>query len=122
MIRPGRPTRPPLALDAFGSAAGLAIVCGALAIVVPFLVAVTGTLTAIAVAAWAIARASGEEARRLRHSSTAAAAVGLAVAAVLYLAPPPHFGPYRALVLALVTAVFWASETGRIALLTGAGR
>jgi len=122
MIRADRPTPPPLALDAFGSATGLAVVCGALAIVVPFLVSVTGTLAAIAVAAWTIARASADEARSFRHGSTAVAAVGLAVAAVVYLKPPASFGPYRALLLALVTATFWAIERRPVVPLRGAGR
>jgi len=106
-------SRPSLGFDAFGAAVGLSVISGALAIVVPFLAVLTGTLAALSVASWTVNRRGMPLRRRLfrrRIGWWAAAAVG--GAGILYLDPPEPFAPFRSLGLALALVLLWAEEQG----------
>ncbi len=98
---------PPLGFDPFSAAVGVAVVVGAIAVVQPYLVAFTGTLAALALASYLLAR----RVRRSRRSRTASGerwALGaVGIGGVLFLAPPPGYLPFRALGLALALAVLW---------------
>jgi hypothetical protein len=109
-----------LGFDPFGTAVGLAVISGGLAITVPFLAVLTGTLAALALASWAVGRPRGAPGRRLfRRRSGGWAAAAVAVGAVLYLDPPGPFAPFRALALALALTLLWMEERGGIPVLPG---
>lgn len=106
--------RAPAGFDPFTAGTGLAVITGALAIVVPYLALATGTLAALAFAAWAIGR-ERRAGRAGRFGTARWALVGLAVAGLLYLDPPHDYAPYRSLVLALGLVGLWAAERRRAA-------
>ena len=108
----------PLGFEPFGAAVGLALVSGALAILVPYLALLTGTLAALAVAGWAVGRRSREIGAAPRPRGVAAATV-VGGAAVVYLDPPAVFDPYRSLALALALALLWWSETHALGRFSG---
>jgi hypothetical protein len=92
---------PPFEFEAFGAAVGSGIVCGALSILVPFLVAPTATLAALALAGWvSIARRRGSLTRSGVSTGRAVALCILAGAAVVFLVSPSPLTPYRGLLLA----------------------
>lgn len=111
---------PPLPLgrlgaDAFGTASGLALVTGALSLLLPSLRFPTATLAALAVAGWASVR------RRPARDGPGRAHLGagrlsslglLAVAAAAFLDPPAALQPLRGLLLALALVPLWWLERG----------
>jgi len=100
---------PSLGFDAFGGAVGLAVISGALAIVVPSLAVLTGTLAALAVAAWAVGgRAAAAGGGRRGGLRAAGEGTVVAAAALLYLDPVHGYAPFRSLGLALALVLFWA--------------
>lgn len=100
MTDPAR-SAPLLDFEAFGGAVGVAVVCGALSVFVPLLIAPTATLAALAVAGWAsLARRRGS----LTWSGVGRGPVAglgvLAGASVGFLLSPPLLAPFRGLLLA----------------------
>ncbi len=87
--------------EAFGAAVGSAVVCGALSVLVPILVAPTATLAALALAGWlSLARRRGSLSRGNFGPGPAVALCILGGASVGFLASPPFLLPYRGLLLA----------------------
>ncbi|MGP8077118.1 MAG: hypothetical protein ACLQD8_04805 [Thermoplasmata archaeon] len=110
-MRGADPYRPSLGFDAFGAAVGLSVISGALAIVVPFLAVLTGTLAALSVASWAASRYGTPVGRHLfRHRFGGWAALAVGGTAALYLDPPVPFAPFRSLGLALALVLLWREE------------
>lgn len=106
------PSFPPgrLGADAFGTASGLALVTGALSLLLPSLRFPTATLAALAVAGWASAhrRASRDASAGNRRGAGQIPSLGLlAVAAAAFLDPPPVLQPLRGLLLALALVPLW---------------
>lgn len=105
---------PPVEFEVFGTAVGGGLVAGALSIVAPFLLGLTGTLTALAVAGWARLHARGG-----RTGSTVLGGRGsLALAllgggALMFLFPPEGLQAFRGLVLAVSTVPLWWLERAR---------
>ncbi len=100
----------PLGFEAFGTASGLAIVSGALALLVPGLAMLTAALAGLAVAGWASIGARRRAADRLRSSP---ALLVLGLAAVGFLDPPVPLVRARALLLALGLVPLWLGERRR---------
>ena len=97
----GRVTPRLFEFEAFGAAVGSAVVCGALSVLVPTLMAPTATLAALAVAGWlSLARRRGSLSRNSIGSRPIAALCILGGAAVEFLASPPTLSPFRGLILA----------------------
>jgi len=99
--------------EAFGTASGLAVVVGALSVVVPGFGVLTATLVALALVGWASVHRRG--ARSLRRSGPASAAyvvafVVLGATTAAYLDPPPALLPWRALLLGLGIVPLWSIE------------
>ena len=87
--------------EAFGAALGSAVVCGALSILFPLLVAPTATLAALAVAGWAsLARRRGSLTRKGLGRGSAVALGVLGGATAGFLLSPPFLSHFRGLVLA----------------------
>jgi len=97
----GARVAPPFEFEAFGAAVGSAVVCGALSLLVPVLIAPTATLAALALAGWvSLARRRGSLARKgIGRGSTVALSI-LGIAAVGFLVSPPLLAPFRGLLLA----------------------
>lgn len=105
-----------LGLEAFGTASGLAVIAGSLAVVVPMFDALTVTLVALAIAGWASARRRGARRAGVAVRAVVASAVGLValgIAGAAYVAPPAPLAPWRALVLALGVVPLWTLERRR---------
>jgi hypothetical protein len=102
-----------LGFDAFGTACGLAVVTGALALLSPRLDALTAALAALAVAGWASLHRRRPGPRSPRPGRYAAPLVLLGASAFVYLDPPPALSIGRALVLGLGLVPLWAAERGR---------
>lgn len=92
---------PLIEFEAFGVAVGSALVCGALSTFVPFLVAPTATLSALALAGWV------SQLRRRGSLSRSGIGLGpslalglLGGAALTFLDPPAPLAPVRGLLLA----------------------
>ena len=102
-----------LGFEAFGAACGLAVVAGALATAVPAFDALTVTLVALAIAAWASRhRRSGRRppgGARRTDAYVAAFAV-LAAASIAFADPPGGWASTRALALGLAVVPLWAVE------------
>jgi hypothetical protein len=97
----GARVAPLFEFEAFGAAVGSGIICGALSILVPFLVAPTATLAALALAGWvSIARRRGVLTRRGIGTGSAVALCVLGGATVGFLVSPPPLAPFRGLLLA----------------------
>lgn len=96
--------------EAFGTACGLAVVSGALSIVAPVFDALTATLVALAVAAWASVHRRGSTplVRSVRAVGSAFALLGVGV--VVFVDAPPPTGPWRALLLGFAVVPLWAVE------------
>jgi len=87
--------------EAFGAAVGSAVVCGALSVLVPILVAPTATLAALALAGWlSLARRRGSLSRIGFGAGSVVALCILGGASVGFLASPPFLAPFRGLLLA----------------------
>jgi len=102
-----------LGFEAFGTACGLAVVAGALSVVVPTFDVLTATLVALALAGWAsLHRREGRRPGRPTGPVavyTASFAVLATAVAVFFEAPGP-WAPWRALVLGLGVVPLWAVE------------
>lgn len=100
-----------LGFETFGTASGLAIISGAIALVVPMFTMLTVVLATLALAGWASLR------HRKRRDPVRPAAVGLllavglfAAAVALFLEPPPLVAPARSLLLGLGLVPLWVRE------------
>lgn len=102
----GLAARPPLEFEVVGVAAGIGVVSGALALVGPYLAALTGALAALALAGWLAAR-SRTPGVALVDRGGALALVILGAAAVIYVAPPVGLASVRALLLGLALVPLW---------------
>ena len=105
-----------LGREAFGTAVGLAVVVGALSVVLPAFDALTGTLVALAVAGWASGHRRGNGAPRWRPGSIGASRVALAVLGIAvagFVDPPPPIATYRGLALGLGVVPLWWAERRR---------
>jgi len=88
--------------EAFGTSVGIAMVCGALSVILPTLSAAVGTLSALAVASWvALVRQGRLPVYRAPGSSSAVALAALGGCGALYLDPPGPLLEYRGLLLAI---------------------
>ncbi len=106
-----------LGFEAFGTACGLAVVVGALALLVPSFATLTVSLVALAVAGWASARrriASGSAGPGPLRSAHALALALLAGATVLYFLPDDALAAARSLLLALAVVPLWVVERGDV--------
>lgn len=104
--------RPPLGFEAFGTAAGLALVVGALSIVAPSLTILVATLASLAVAGWAsTVRTDGRYVELRGPRIVGLVSVGAGV--VAYVGAPPGTVSFRGLALALGIAVLWLAERRR---------
>jgi hypothetical protein len=111
VIPPAR-LSPALGFEPFGAAVGLSVISGSLAIVLPYLTVLTGTLAALAVAAWAAeARRDPRGAFGRRRPAGWAVVAAVGGAGLLYLVPPETIAPFRSLLLALALVLLWAVET-----------
>jgi hypothetical protein len=106
-----RAGRVPYEFDAFGVAVGATVVSGGLAVVLPFLLALTGTLAALAFAAWvALARARAPNPRARSRSQWGIALFALGLGATVFLLGPEPLARIRGLLLALALLPLWAVE------------
>jgi hypothetical protein len=86
--------------EAFGTSTGLAVVCGALSVVVPSLTAGTAALAALGLASWvSLARRRGVLAWNTLEIPTGVALAVLGASMVAYLVPPAPLALYRGLLL-----------------------
>ena len=102
-----------LGREAFGTASGLAVVVGALSVLVPDFDLLTATLVALALAGWASAHRRAAHSRRRSGRAPAGYALAfgmLAAVAVVFAHPPSELGPWRALVLGLGVVPLWSVE------------
>jgi hypothetical protein len=102
--------------EAFGAAVGSAVVCGALSVLFPFLIAPTATLAALALAGWvSLARRRGSLTRKGFGTRPAVALSVLGGAALCFLVPPPPLVPFRGLLLAAsLVPLFLTGRTGSV--------
>jgi hypothetical protein len=110
----GAPLGPLLEFEAFGAAVGLAVVCGALSLPFPFLIAPTATLAALALAGWvSLARRRGFLARIGFGARPTLALSVLGGGALGFLIPPPILAPFRGLLLAASLVPLFVTERTR---------
>jgi len=108
------PLPPLFDFEAFGAGLGLAIVCGALSVLVPPLIAPTAALAALALAGWvSLSRRRGQYARRDFGFGPLVALSALGGAALGFLVPPPLLAPFRGLLLALGLVPLFLVERAR---------
>ncbi|MGP8076411.1 MAG: hypothetical protein ACLP8Y_06755 [Thermoplasmata archaeon] len=87
--------------EAFGAAVGSAVVCGALSLVVPLLIAPTATLVCLALAAWvSTSRRRGPLTFSGLGNSSLASLCVLGGSAAGFLTAPSFLAPFRGLLLA----------------------
>jgi len=101
-----------LGFDAFGAACGLAVIAGALSVLVATFDILTVTLVSLALAGWASLHRPGGQNRSApdRGSSWEAHLlpfVLLAAAAAVFFDPRAPVGPWRALILGLGVVPCW---------------
>lgn len=102
-------------LDALGLAVGTALVAGALSLVAPFLIALTGTLAALSVTSWAMVQTSGGSRGRWYAARARITRLSiLAVGATVFLVPPRELTPFRGLLLAVSLVPLWWGERGQL--------
>ncbi len=107
--------------EAFGTACGLAVIVGALAVVAPELDLLVAAMVALGLAGWASVHRRGRP--RLgpgagRRAAYAIAFSVLGAGVVLFVAAPAPLGPWRPLLLGLGVLPLWTVErrrTGRFA-------
>lgn len=110
----GARVAPLFEFEAFSAAVGSGVVCGALSFLVPFLVAPTASLAALALAGWiSIARRRGTLTRRGIGTGPAIALCLLGCAAVGFLVPPPPLAPFRGLLLGMSVVPLLVAERTR---------
>ncbi len=112
--RARRPTPAALEFDTFSVAVGLSIIVGALALVAPYLNALTVALVALAAAVWAAGRARGGTGGLSRTLTDQAGGLLATTAGIgaFFLLPGP-FATARGLVLALsVVPMWWIERRG----------
>jgi hypothetical protein len=107
-----RPTAGPLLdFETFGAAVGSAVVCGALSVLFPFLIAPTATLAALALAGWvSLARRRGSLTWKGFGTRPAVALGVLGGAALCFLIPPPPLVPVRGLLVAASLVPLFLTE------------
>jgi hypothetical protein len=116
MSAPGRIPRS-LDRDTWGMTVGTALIAGALSVELPFLVALTGTLAALAVASWARLHSRAPRTAHPILGWRQAVGIGiLALGAGLFLLPPPPWAPLRGLLLAAALLPLWWVERRRRAI------
>ncbi len=104
--------------EAFGTACGLAIVVGAVAVVDPALDALAATLVVLGVAGWASSHRrafGGLSAVGRAPRAFGVAFVALALGAIAFAIPPSTLAPWRALLLGVATVPLWGLERRRAA-------
>ena len=110
----GARVAPVFEFEAFGAAVGSALVCGALSVVFPPLVAPTATLAALALAGWvSLARRRGSLSRSGLGTGALAALGVLGGAGVGFLTLPSLLAPFRGLLLAGSLVPLFAVERTR---------
>ena len=105
-----------LGFDTFGTACGLGVVAGALAIVAPTFAVLTLTMVALALAGWVALHRQGalRSGRGGGLGGARTIALGLlSAAAVLFFALPPALAAWRGLLLSLGLVPLWVAERGR---------
>lgn len=92
---------PVFEFEAFGAAVGSSLVCGALSVLVPVLIAPTASLAALAVAGWlSLTRRRGSLTKGgVGHASVIAFGI-LGGAGAGFVASPAFLAPFRGLLLA----------------------
>ena len=100
-------------IDAFGTAVGLAVISGALAILTPFLAELTAALAALALAAWLVAGGGTVALRHRLPSGGWWAFVPLAAGAGVFLGFSSVPVGERALLLGLSLVPLWVAERRR---------
>ncbi len=100
-----------IGFDALGLAVGTALVAGALSLVAPFLIALTGTLAALSVASWTMVQSPGGFAgwRYLTRDRIAPLTI-LCAGSMVFLLPPRELVSVRGLLLALSLVPLWWAE------------
>jgi hypothetical protein len=100
--------------DVFPTAVIGALVTGVLSLLAPFLVALTGTLIALAVAGWCSSRRQdGTNLRSLGRPDRASALAALGLIEVLSLSPAVPWAAFRGLVMAAGILPLWWVERPR---------
>jgi hypothetical protein len=108
------PVRLPIDYDAFGLAVGSAVISGALALLEPFLVALTGALAALALAGWmSWRRRRSARWTELGHPRPAAALGVLLVGVLAFAVLPEPWAEFRGLALGLALVPLWLHERHR---------
>jgi hypothetical protein len=107
---------PVLEFEAFSAAVGVALICGGLSVLVPFLIAPTATLAALALAGWvSLLRRRDSRTRRALGTGRVVGLCVLALAGLGFLACPPFLLPFRGLLLAGGLVPLFAFERARSA-------
>lgn len=99
--------------DTFGTACGLAVVTGALALLTPTFNVLTATLVALALAGWASrhrTRAEGPRGGAVFVAPYVLSFGVLAAAVALFLDPRGTLGPCRGLLLGVALVPLWVTE------------
>ncbi len=107
-LRTAHPVARAIEFDTFSVAVGLAIISGALAVLAPYLDALTGALVALGGAGWVAGHSlepGGLPGRMTSARTVGLVSVGLGVGAFFLLSGP--LGPARGLALALSFVPLW---------------
>ena len=110
-----RPVRTvPVEFEVFGTSTGVGLVAGALSVVEPFLVALSGTLVALALAGWAsMLRRRGVGWAELARPDRLLAIGLLGGGAIVYGVSLPGLAPFRGLLVAAAVVPLWLAERRR---------
>ncbi len=104
----------PVEFEVFGTSLGLALVTGALALLLPFLLALAGTLAALAIAGWCGMLRRGGGTRPALSDPGRLIGVAMAIGGtIVYLGAVPVLAPGRGLLLALALLPLWWVERHR---------
>jgi hypothetical protein len=93
--------------ETFGTAVGLALIAGAVAVALPWLNSLVAALVALALAAWSSRATSGTVPPIALTPSAVGIAGALGTAGIVFLAAPAPLGAWRGLVLALGVVPLW---------------
>ena len=110
-----RPVRiVPVEFEVFGTSLGAGLVAGALSVVDPFLVALAGTLAALALAGWAsMLRRRGIGRAELARPDRLLALGLLGGGAIVYGLSVPGLTAFRGFLLVLAIVPLWLTERRR---------